>query len=103
MAKIKKGDKVIIITGKDKNKTGVVEKVFPTSKRLAVSGINMIKKHMKKSKKFPQGGIIELNAPIHISNVMLLDPAQGKPSRVGFVIKNDDKLRFSKLSGETIK
>jgi len=103
MAKIKKGDKVLVIAGKDRNKTGVVERYSPKANRLVVSGVNVIKKHMKKSQKYPQGGIIELNAPIHASNVMVLDPAQNKPTRVGYTIKGDEKLRFSKLSKETIK
>jgi len=103
MAKIKKGDKVLVIAGKDRNKTGVVEKYFPKENRLIVSGVNTIKKHMKKSQKHPQGGIIELNAPIHVSNVMVLDPAQGKPTRIGYIIKGDEKMRVSKLSKETLK
>ena len=102
MAKIRKGDKVLIIAGKDRNKTGVVERVFTKKNKIVVVGINMVKKHMKKSQQYPQGGIIEMNAPIDMSNVMLLDPHKNKPTRVGLRQAGKEKVRFSKLSSETI-
>lgn len=103
MAKIHKGDKVIIIAGKDLHKTGVVEKVFPKEDKLIITGMNMVKKHLKKSQKNPQGGIVDKTMPIHISNVMLLDPATNKPTRIGIKDTGKGKSRIAKVSGEMIK
>ena len=100
--KIHKGDKVIIIAGKERNKTGVVEKVFPKTNRIVVAGLNMVKKHLKRSAAQPQGGIIEKEAPLHISNVMLLDPSKNKPTRVSFRTEGKKKVRVAKLSGQAI-
>ncbi len=102
-AKILKGDKVLIIAGKDRGKTGVVERVMPQDHKVVVTGLNMVKKHMKKTAKNPQGGIIDIVHPIHISNVMILDPNQNKPTRVGYSIKGNDKHRVAKLSSEIIR
>lgn len=102
-AKILKGDKVLIIAGKDRGKTGVVERVMPKDQKVVVTGINMVKKHMKKTAQNPQGGIVDTVLPIHISNVMLLDPNQNKPTRVGYSIKGADKNRVAKLSGEIVR
>lgn len=102
-SKIHKGDKVLIIAGKDRGKTGLVERVFPTKQRLVVTGINIVKKHIKKSTKNPQGGMIDLTAPIHLSNVMLLDPTQNKPTRIGYSIQGKTKQRMSKLTKELIR
>lgn len=102
-SKILKGDKVLIIAGKDKGKTGLVERVLPQQNRVVVTGANMSKKHLKKSPKNPQGGIIDVTLPLHASNVMLVDPAQNKPTRVGYLIKGNDKLRVAKLSQEVIR
>ncbi len=102
-AKILKGDKVLIIAGKDRGKTGTVERVMPRDNKVVVTGLNMVKKHLKKSAKNPQGGVVDKVQPIHISNVMLLDPSQNKPTRVGYVIKGNDKNRVAKLSGEVVR
>ncbi len=103
MARILKGDKVLIIAGKDRNKVGVVEKVFPTEQKVVVAGINIVKKHLKKSMQNPQGGVIEKTAPMHISNVMLLDPAKNKPTRIGYIVTPKDKNRVTKLSNEVVR
>jgi large subunit ribosomal protein L24 len=100
--KIKKGDLVAIITGSDKGKKGSVIKVFPSESKLIVSGVNLVKKHVKPSKS-SEGGITTKEAPIHISNVSLLDPESGAPVKVRYVIKENSKIRVSKLSGQEIK
>ena len=102
-SKILKGDKVLIIAGKDKGKTGLVERVMPLEQKVVITGINIVKKHLKKSAKNPQGGMIDKTLPIHVSNVMLLDPGQNKPTRVGYTISGKEKLRTSKLTGEAIR
>ncbi len=100
--KIKKGDQVIVITGKDKGKKGEVIKLIADEARVIVSGVNVVKKHQKPSG-MQAGGIISKEAPIHISNVMHADPKTGKPVRVGVkVLKDGEKTRYSKKSGETI-
>lgn len=101
--KIQKGDKVIIIAGRDRNKTGVVERVLPKKNRLIITGINVVKKHLKKTQANPQGGIVDKTLPIHISNVMLLDPKSSKPTRVGYGGDTKNKTRIAKRSGEAIK
>ena len=80
---VKKGDKVMVITGKDKGKTGVILAAFPKKNRVLVEGVNIVKKHSKPSQMNPQGGIINQEAPIHVSNVMPIDPKTGEPTRVG--------------------
>ena len=101
-AKIKKGDKVIVRTGKDKGKTGEVLRVMPTEQRLVVSGINLVKRHEKPSMR-SAGGISTKESAIHVSNVALVDPKDGKPTRVGFtVLKDGKKVRVAKRSGETL-
>jgi large subunit ribosomal protein L24 len=101
-AKIKKGDKVVVITGKDKGRSGEVAKVLVSENRLVVTGINMIKRHTKPSA-MSQGGIIEREASIHASNVALADPKDGKATRVGFKTLGDGKkVRVAKRSGETV-
>ena len=80
---VKKGDKVMVISGKDKGKTGVILSAFPKKDRVLVEGVNIVKKHSKPSQMNPQGGIISQEAPIHVSNVMPLDPKTGEPTRVG--------------------
>jgi large subunit ribosomal protein L24 len=101
--KLRKGDTVIVIAGKDKNKIGTIERVMPSENRVVVKGVNMVKKTLKRSSKNPSGGIIDLTAPIHASNVMLLDPNTNKPARVGYKMTGDEKVRVSKISGEAIK
>ncbi|WP_028273307.1 50S ribosomal protein L24 [Atopococcus tabaci] len=99
---IKSGDKVKVMAGKDKGKEGTVLKAMPKKDRVIVEGVNIIKKHNKPSAMSPQGGIEEKEAPIHVSNVMLIDPSTGEPTRVGFRIEDGKKVRYSKKSGETI-
>ena len=100
---VKKEDTVIVITGKDKGKKGRVIVAYPRENRVLVEGVNMVKKHTKPSPKNPQGGIIEQEAPIHVSNVMLVDPKSGLPTRVGYkVLENGKKVRVAKRSGEVI-
>jgi large subunit ribosomal protein L24 len=100
--KLKKGYKVIVITGKDKGKTGDIVKVLPAENKVIVSGINVAKKHTKPSKT-SKGGIVEKNMPLHISNVAYLDPKENKPSRIGCkILENGEKKRFAIRSGEII-
>ncbi|MEX1052109.1 MAG: 50S ribosomal protein L24 [Patescibacteria group bacterium] len=103
MATIQKGDKVLVITGKDRGKTGLVERVLVKERRVIVGGINLVKRHQKRSAQNPQGGIIEKNASLDVSNVMLLDPKTDKPSRVGYKMNGQEKVRFAKRSGEAVK
>ena len=99
---IKKNDKVKVIAGKDKGKEGTVEKVFPSKERVIVKGVNIVKKHQKPTNANPNGGIVEVEAPIHVSNVMLIDPSNNKPTRVGFKIEGGKKVRVSKKTGKTL-
>lgn len=99
--KFKQGDKVLIITGKNRGKTGTIEAVIPATNRVVVSGINAYKKHVKPSIKQPQGGIIELFRPIDASNVMLLD-AENKPTRVGTKVEGKDKVRVARTTGKVV-
>ncbi len=96
---VKKGDKVKVITGKDKGKEGVILRVFPKENRVIVEGVNLVKKHAKPSQDNPQGGIITQEAPIHASNVMPIDPKTGEPTRVGYKIVDGKKVRIAKKSG----
>lgn len=100
--KIKKGDNVIVLTGKHKGQEGVVLEAWPKHQRLVVQGINMVKKAVRASAENPNGGIIEKNASIHWSNVAIKDPKTGKASRVGFKIENGKKLRIAKSSGTVL-
>ena len=102
MMRVKKGDTVVVIAGKDKGKKGTVVKVFPKANRVLVEGVNVITKHQKPSAMNPQGGIINKEAPIHISNVMPLDPETGKGTRVRFEVKDGKKVRVSVKSGKEI-
>ena len=100
MLKIKKGDTVRVIAGKDKDKEGKVLAVDAKKHKVLVEGVNMITKHSKPSQANPNGGIVKKEAPIDISNVMLV--VKGKPTRVGFRMENGKKVRFAKATGETI-
>jgi large subunit ribosomal protein L24 len=100
--KIKTGDLVQVLAGKDKGRKGKVLKIFKAKDRVLVEGVNIVKKHVKPSTENPQGGIVEKEAPIHISNVNLVDPKTGKPTRVGYEMKGDKKVRVSKKSKEVI-
>ena len=99
---VKKGDKVMVISGKDKGKTGVILAAFPKQERVIVEGVNIVKKHSKPSQMNPQGGIINQEAPIHVSNVMPLDPKTDTPTRVGYKIVDGKKVRVAKKSGEVL-
>jgi len=100
--KIKTGDLVQVLAGKDKGRKGKVLKIYKAKDRVLVEGVNIVKKHVKPSTENPQGGIVEKEAPIHISNVNLVDPKTGKPTRVGYEMKGDKKVRVSKKSKEVI-
>jgi large subunit ribosomal protein L24 len=101
-AKIKKGDKVVVITGRDKGRTGEVIEVRPDEHRALVRGINMVKRHQKQTAQ-QEGGIISKELPIHLSNIALADPKDGKPTRVGFKTMADGKrVRIAKRSGVEI-
>ena len=99
--KIKKGDQVIVITGRDKGTTGEVIKSMPKENKVIVQGINLVKRHTKPTQE-SAGGIISKEAPIHVSNVALIDPKDGKATRVGFKVEDGKKVRVSKRSGEVI-
>jgi large subunit ribosomal protein L24 len=99
---LKKGDKVVVITGDDKGTKGEVKEVFLNKNRVIIEGVNMVKKHTKPTNDNP-GGIIEMEASIHASNVMLVDPKSGEPTRIGRKEVDGKSVRYSKKSGETIK
>jgi large subunit ribosomal protein L24 len=102
MSNIKKGDKVIVTTGRDKGKKGEVLKIFPKEDRALVSGVNVVKRHQRQTQT-QQGGIVNKESTIHLSNLAHVDPKSGKGSRVGFKTLNDGrKVRFAKKSGEVI-
>ena len=100
-AKIKKGDRVMVLAGKDKGRQGAVLKVFPKEERVLVEGLNIVHRHTKPSQGDPQGGIKNKEAPLHVSNVAVVD-SKGKPTRVGFRVEGDKKVRFAKTTGEVI-
>jgi large subunit ribosomal protein L24 len=99
---VKKGDKVQVISGKDKGKQGVILQSFPKNSKVLVEGVNVVKKHAKPSQMNPQGGILTQEAPIHVSNVMPLDPKTGVPTRVGYTTVDGKKVRVAKKSGESL-
>jgi len=100
-AKIKKGDRVVVTTGKDKGREGRVLKVMPKEERLVVEGLNMVQRHTRATQADPQGGIKNKEAAIHVSNVAIVD-SNGKPTRVGFRVDGDKKVRVAKTTGEVI-
>lgn len=99
--KIKKGDQVEIITGKDLGKRGTVSRVFPSTQKVVVQGVNVIKRHIR-AREGAKGQRIEKEAPIHVSNVMLVCPHTNQPTRVGYKIEGAEKVRVSKQSGQVI-
>jgi large subunit ribosomal protein L24 len=102
MQKIRKGDKVVVLAGKDKGRTGEVLSVQPKDDKAVVRGVNQVRRHQKQSQS-QEGGIITKEAPIHLSNIALADPKDGKPTRVGFRVEKDGKkVRVAKRSGEVI-
>ena len=101
-AKIRKGDKVVVLSGRSKGKTGEILRVIPKEMRAIVQGVNTVRRHTRASAK-ATGGIVEREAPIHISNLAHVDPQSGRPSRIGFRILEDGrKVRYAKRSGEVI-
>ncbi len=100
-AKIRKGDKVVLLAGKDKGKSGAVLKVMPKENRVLVLGLNLVKRHTAPTQADPTGGIKTKEASVHLSNVAIAD-ANGKPSRVGFRIDGDKKVRVAKTTGDTL-
>jgi large subunit ribosomal protein L24 len=101
MQKIRKGDKVVVLAGKDKGRTGEVLSVQPKDDTAIVRGVNQIRRHQKQTQS-QEGGIITKEAPIHLSNLAVADPKDGKPTRVGFRVEGEKKVRFAKRSGEVI-
>ena len=101
MQKIRKGDKVVVLTGKDKGRSGEVIQVMPKEDRAVVRGINLVKRHQRQTQT-TEAGIITKEASIHLSNLAVADPKDGKPTRVGFKIDGDKKVRVAKRSGATI-
>ena len=101
-AKLKKGDKVVVLTGRDKGRTGEIVQVMPKEDRALVRGVNLVKRHQRQTQT-QEGGIISKEAAIHLSNIAFADPKDGKPTRVGFKVLDDGrKVRFAKRSGEQI-
>jgi large subunit ribosomal protein L24 len=103
MLRIRRDDTVMVISGKEKGKTGKVVKVFPKEGRAVVETINVIKKSVRKSDAYPQGGFVEMEKPIHLSKLMIVDKKTNKPTRLGAkVLKDGSKVRISKESGEVV-
>jgi large subunit ribosomal protein L24 len=105
--KLRKNDRVKVISGNNKGKEGKILKIYPADSRVIIEGVNIIKRHTKPTQKNPQGGITQKEAPIQVSNVMLIDPKAGEPTRLGMQIIEDDKgkkkrMRFGRKSGEII-
>jgi len=100
-AKIKKGDKVVVLAGKDKGRSGEVLRVLPTENRVLVQGLNMVQRHTRPTQADPQGGIKNKEASLHLSNVALTD-VNGKATRVGFKVEEGKKVRFAKTTGDVI-
>lgn len=99
---VKKGDTVKVLSGKDRGKQGVILEAYPKKERVLVEGINMVKIHAKPSQENPQGGILNQEAAIHVSNVLPIDPKSGEPTRVGYEVRDGKKIRIAKKSGESL-
>jgi len=102
MLKLKKGDNVLVISGKDKGKTGSIISIFPKVNKVIIKGVNIVKKHQKPSKQ-SAGGIVEKELAVHLSNLAFLSLKDGKKTKIGFKIENNKKIRFEKKTGEIIK
>ena len=102
MLKLKKGDNVLVISGKDKGKTGSIISIFPKVNKAIIKGVNIVKKHQKPSKQ-SGGGIVEKELAVHLSNLAFLSLKDGKKTKIGFKIENNKKIRFEKKTGEIIK
>jgi len=104
--KIRKNDNVIVIAGNSRGKSGKILKVYPETRRIIVEGVNIMKRHTRPNQRNPQGGIVQREAPIHMSNVMLLDPKSNQPTRVGTKVVKDEsigkkrRMRVAKATGE---
>ncbi|WP_080147323.1 50S ribosomal protein L24 [Marinilactibacillus piezotolerans] len=99
---VKTGDKVKVLAGKDKGKQGTILKALPKQNKVVVEGINIMKKHTRPTGMGQEGGIVETEAPIHVSNVQLIDPKTDEPTRVGYKFEDGKKVRYAKKSGETL-
>lgn len=100
---VRTGDKVVVISGKDKGKEGTILKAIPSKERIVVEGVNIVKKHQKPSQMNPEGGILEVEAPIHVSNVMHIDPESGERTRIRYEVKEDGtKVRVAAKSGKEL-
>jgi large subunit ribosomal protein L24 len=100
-ARIRKGDRVVVLTGRDKGKKGEVLKLYPKDDRALVSGVNVVKRHQRQTQR-QQAGIISKESPIHLSNIAHADPRTGEATRIGFKMEGERKVRFAKKSGEVI-
>lgn len=100
--RIKTGDTVVVISGKDKGTEGVVKQALPKQDKVIVEGVNIVKKHERPTQANPNGGINEVEAPIHVSNVQLVDPKSGKPTRVSVEERDGKRVRIARKSGETL-
>lgn len=102
--RLKVGDEIVVLSGKYKNKTGIIKNVHPLENKVTVEGINIVKKHIKPNKQHPQGGILELTKPIWVSKVAIVEPSSKKPSRIGYKVDKDgNKTRIYKKNGKEIK
>ncbi|HEY4513729.1 MAG TPA: 50S ribosomal protein L24 [Candidatus Paceibacterota bacterium] len=101
--RLKKGDKVIVIAGKSRGLSGTISRAFPKDDRVVIDGVNLVKKHRRATARARKGQIVEKPMQIHVSNVMLVDPKTGKPTRIKFVRKDGDRQRVAVRSGELIK
>ena len=101
--KLRKGDSVVVVYGKDKGKQGVIQRAFPHVNKVVIEGVNLRKKHVKPNQSNSEGQIVQIYAPIDASNVMLLDPKSKKPIRVGFKVVNGKKVRYAKDSGTVLE
>lgn len=102
--RLQKGDNVVVISGKEKGKTGKVTATHPRDNKVTVEGINIVKKHLKPNKQYPQGGIIDITKPIDVSKVAIVEPTSKKPSKIGYKLDKDGKrTRIYKKSGKEIK
>lgn len=100
---VRKGDRIVVIAGKDKGKKGLILEAYPSKGRVLVEGVNMMKRHTRPNQANPQGGVVEREAPIHASNVMIVDPKSGEPTRIGKkILKDGTKVRYAKKSGEIL-
>jgi large subunit ribosomal protein L24 len=100
--KLRKGDKIVVLSGKDKGKTGTITKVLVKTNQVVIDGVNVMKRHQKPSQRNQDGGIVEFNAPIQASNVAYLEDKSSTPSKIGYKTENGQKVRVAKKSGQTI-